>query len=95
MAISKGRILSLIITGIYVIYACWLGGLKGGAAAFALLLIPLAFIWLGDDTEVSKYNLDGHSSGWDFTPGCFIRAIGWIFLFTPLVVWLIKVFGYR
>jgi hypothetical protein len=90
-----GRVLSLIVAACWLIIALALAirapSPKG--AAFLLTAAPvllwlgtcLAMIWFGD--AIGSIPVRGHFPA--ETPGIFVKAAGWIFLFLPVLMPLI------
>ena len=79
--LNLGRVISLVIAGIYLIVTLLLGKEYDWLKTALFVILPLACIWFGE--ELGEY--EGPSmliqTGWmRKTPGCFIRFIGWIFL---------------
>lgn len=88
-----GKILSLIISIIYLIAGYNIGGGKLFLIILVCLILPLACIWfseyLGDYTGPSLMNYDGDSFP-DIdkkTPGCLIALFGWMILLLLPVIW--------
>ena len=75
----KGRIISLSIALIYIIFAFFVGN-------FLILLdilFPLACIWFGD--ELGRYTALWGLRPFRQTPGYFVKFVGWILLLVPAI----------
>ena len=83
------RILSLIIAVGYIIAAILTSQSGNVVIVVAGIIFALALIWFGD--EIGGYTgLSG--SGISITrtsPGCAIIFLGWVFLLSPLIIWVI------
>ncbi len=90
-ALTKAKVLSAIICVAYLAAA-----LSGGAALFLQALIylvfPMACIWFGG--EIGSYTgiLSRGPAITQSTPGCVVRAAGWVMLLLPLILIAIWVF---
>jgi hypothetical protein len=86
------RVLSLIIAGAYVLLTL-IGGLSQSVLTAigsvllvsAVLLVPLACIWYGDEMGGYVGMLPGPAIN-RRTPGVFIKVGGWILLLFPLLI---------
>jgi hypothetical protein len=86
------RVLSLIIAAGYVLLTL-IGGLSQsvptaiGSALLvsAVLLVPLACIWYGDEVGGYVGMLPGPAIN-RATPGVFVKVGGWVLLLLPVVV---------
>ncbi len=80
MQITVGRILSLLIAGVFAIFAIIDGGFAGLKGCIALLL-PLALIWFPDEIGSATSYFAGHMMRVDAeTPPILISVLGWFFL---------------
>lgn len=86
------KILSLIISFVYLLIAYISGGGEFLLKTFAILLLPLACIWFGD--EIGTYM--GWVGGESITkitsesPGWLVRSMGWFLLIgLPLIIGII------
>jgi hypothetical protein len=83
------RILSLIIAVGYIIAAILTSQSGNVVIVVAGIIFALALIWFGD--EIGGFTgLSG--SGISITrtsPGCAIIFLGWVFLLSPLIIWII------
>jgi hypothetical protein len=90
-----GRILSLLLTTLYVVSAYWTGGGETGANVFLFCLLPLACILFPDAMGgYTGTNWGGmRPSITAESPGCLVKLLGWAMLLFPILVWLILKFG--
>ncbi len=88
---TTARAISAIVCVAYLLAA-----LSGGAALILQALIYLAFpfacIWFGD--EIGSYTgiLSRGPAITQATPGCIVRAAGWVMLLLPLILIALGVF---
>lgn len=87
--LDKGRIISLVIAGIYLILSFFAGyesflWLK----MLIFLLLPLGCIWFSD----AMGGFEGTCKGryMSSTPGIFVKFIGWVLLFLPVIIVVIS-----
>ncbi len=85
------RILSLLVTGMYVAVGFDLGGVGDVVWAVLYCLVPVACIWF--PREMSQLKglralTDGHVSR-ESHPGC-LAGIAWVILLLPLAAIMIK-----
>jgi hypothetical protein len=91
-----GRIISLVLSGLYVVGAYWAGGGESFGKALIFCLLPLACIWFPDD--VGEYTGNGLTlpSITAESPGCVMKVVGWVLLLFPIwgggLVWVILTF---
>ena len=80
-----GKIISLIISVIYLVVAYIYGGTEDLLKFLLFLMFPLACIWFGDEmggwTGTIKLHLVTSQS-----PGCLVRFMGWILLLLPVII---------
>lgn len=87
------KIVSLILSVIYLIIAFFNGGSELLIKTFLFLLLPLACIWFGE--EMGKYTgptfgIKPHIT--KESPGCLVVLMGWVLLILPLVLFIINLF---
>lgn len=88
------RSISAVIAGVWLIAVFVFGGVHEDRSGpwdwivlLAVTLTVLALIWFGDQ-------LGAHTGGGRIThetPGCFVKLMGWIFLFDLIGWWLYKI----
>jgi len=99
---SKSRLLSLLIAGLYLLVLL-ITYLKGGfdeepqgesikvlLGILGWLFLSLGCIWFGDELGGMLGYL-GHGRINSTTPGCLVRFMGWVLLFLPVILVLVKV----
>jgi hypothetical protein len=88
---SKGKLLSLVAAGLYVLVAviAYREGKLAGKTPVAVLgillglvwvLLALACIWFGDEIGAYKGKLPRLHRIDVTSPGCMVRLVGWLFL---------------
>ncbi len=89
MQITIGKILGLLIAGIYALVAFWYGGVNGVKWSAGLLL-PLAAIWFPEEIgSLTGYFRTGYVNVQ--TPAFIIAFIGWLFLLgLPAIAYLLR-----
>lgn len=80
----------MVTAFVYWVMACVMIGFGASWIVLVVLLIPLGLIWFGDDLVVSQQSVRGYGTGWDTTPGCLVRAIGWALLLAPAAWWAVS-----
>ena len=86
------RILSALIAIGYVSAAYLAEGGKLALTCGVYLLFPLAFIWFSEELGSFTGIVQGHGIT-STTPGCFVALAGWLLLFLPVIIGLIRVFS--
>ncbi len=91
--IDWNRTLSLLLALAYLIAAGILGGGGFFFRTLAFLVLPMACIWygeaMGDITGPGTSFLSGGPAITDASPGCMVKAAGWLVLSLPLVIMFI------
>jgi len=82
------KIISLIISIIYLVIAYMFGGGEIVLKLFLFLLIPLGCIWFGDSLSSYTGNLGVHRITSE-SPGFLIKIAGWLLLLLPVLLFLI------
>jgi hypothetical protein len=85
--LTKSRIISLIISCIYIAAALFSGEPKSSVVVFGFCLFVLAFIWFGNEVGNIKGYFSGH---WidQPSPGVFVSFLGWIILLIPMFIFI-------
>lgn len=87
------RKISLGIAICYLIAALIIGGWQLFLIGIVALIWPVAMIWFGD--EIGDYLGGFHRIGRPYitkkSPGSLVSFFGWVLLFAPLVIILIKI----
>jgi len=85
-----GKIISLIISIIYLVVAYTYRGAEDLLRLLLFLMLPLACIWFGDEmgrwTGTIRLHLVTSES-----PGCLVRFMGWILLLLPAIIGIISI----
>ena len=88
---SKSRLLSLIVSGFYLITIICLSG-KLWATNLVTFLVYLSMslvcMWFGD--EIGPFLRRGRYPGISPDWGFFVRFAGWVFLFLPVIIFIFK-----
>ncbi len=85
--LSPDRLISIIISLIYLIIAVLLGGESLFLRTIQFLIWPLALIWFGDD--LGNFTGTFLSAGINRpSKGCFLTFLGWVILSLP-IFWFI------
>jgi uncharacterized membrane protein len=86
---NKGRILSLIVALLYIIFGIIVGGF-GFLAVLLFLVMPVSLIWFSE--LIGSYTGSSFGFGGPIvkaidspTPAVFIRSIGWFLLLFPFI----------
>lgn len=83
----RGRIASLIVVLIYIIFVWHRVGFSGAEVVMAITAAPLFMIWcsdtIGNITFPQEYGYVDKP-----TPGWLIALVGWAFLLLPTVWWI-------
>ena len=81
------RILSLILVGFYLVVAYYLNRIEAIYKMIPVVLFGLACIWYGDSLgRMAGFRWFGNINISHTTPGGFLRFLGWILLFLPLII---------
>ncbi|MBW1823344.1 MAG: hypothetical protein JRI87_02085 [Deltaproteobacteria bacterium] len=85
------KIISLVISIIYLVAAYSAGGAAIFFKVLVFLLFPVAFIWFGDAMVNYKRSATGGRPITKELPGCLIRLAGWILLLLPGIIIFISI----
>lgn len=90
--LSISRLVSLLVTCIYVLIAYWGGksveGFKNTLGISLVLGIPC--IWFGDELGEMVGGRLGHARITSSTPGCVVSFVGWLLLlFLPILGYIL------
>ena len=79
---SKSRLLSLVVAGIYILIACFGGKVVEGFAGVLgiSLVLGLPCIWFGDELGGMVWGRLGNAQITSRTPGAVVRFVGWLLL---------------
>ena|SRR5437660_7854080 len=77
---SRSRVLSVVVTGAYVMVSLWFGGARAATKILAFCTLPCACIWFPE--ERGNY-VGGYIT--QPSPAAAVRVVGWIVLFAPVV----------
>lgn len=89
-----GKIISIVISVVYLIFAYITGGSELLLKILLFLLLPLACIWFGEamgSYTGPTFGIRPHIT--KESPGCLVTFIGWILLILPLVLFIISHFS--
>lgn len=85
------KIISLVISTIYLIVAYISGGGEFLIMGFGFLVLPLVCIWFSD--EMGRYiGFSGRTYITKESPGGFVKLMGWVLLLLPAAMILISIF---
>ena len=79
------RILSGLLAGAYIFIAFIVGGMEASLKTMIGLLLPLACIWFGDEMGQWRGTIRLQAMTCS-TPGCLVRAGGWLILLLPIII---------
>ena len=85
------KIISLVISIIYLAAAYSVGGTAIFFRVLVFLLFPVACIWFGDAMTSYKRSATGGRPITKELPGCLIRLVGWILLLLPGIIVVISI----
>lgn len=85
-----GRIVSLVISAVYLVIAGVAGGAEGVLLSAIFLIVPLGCIWFGDAIgDWTGFSRLGGPRISQRSPGSAVRFVGWVLLLTPGVAGII------
>jgi len=82
-----GKIISLIISIVYLVISFNIGGIVVFLRILGFLILPLSCIWFSE--IMGEYTGFLHGEIAQESPGCMVAFVGWILLFVPVVIFLI------
>lgn len=84
-----GKIISLVLSIIYLIVAYISGGGEFFIIGLGFLVIPLFCIWFGD--ELGRYiGFAGRGYITKESPGVIVKFMGWVLLLLPAIIAIIS-----
>ncbi|MDY6863301.1 MAG: hypothetical protein SV062_09980 [Thermodesulfobacteriota bacterium] len=82
------RVISGVITIIYLIIAFLVDGLEGMLDFIMFLMLPLVCIWFSDEMGSYTGLIRGHLITSE-SPGWLVAFLGWILLLFPVIICII------
>ncbi len=87
---EKEKLISVIISLIYLIVASIYVGIEGALKTLTFLVLPIACIWFSEAMG-DWVGFFGRANITKQTPGCLVKFMGWILLLLPAIIFIFQI----